>query len=139
MSGCLLDVNALVALVWDSHVHHAVIRGWFSKNGRQGWATCPITESGFVRVSSNPKVLPSPIGVETARGALTALRAVSGHQFLIDDVSITDDDVPRIVGHRQVTDAHLLTLARRRGFRLVTFDNALVKLAASHDVELLRI
>ncbi len=134
----LLDVNALVALAWDSHVHHATMRAWFAEHHAGGWATCPITESGFVRVSSNPKVLPSPIGVGAARGVLVALRAVAGHRFLVDDVSIGgDDDVPPIVGHRQVTDAHLLTLARRRGVALVTFDAALATLAGGHDVELL--
>jgi toxin-antitoxin system PIN domain toxin len=133
----LLDVNALVALAWDSHVHHVAIRRWFAANSSSGWATCPITESGFVRVSSNPKVLPSPLGVEAARTVLVALRAVEGHRFLTDDVSIGDPDFPRIVGHRQVTDAHLLTLARRRGTRVVTFDAALFALAEGRDVELL--
>jgi toxin-antitoxin system PIN domain toxin len=133
----LLDVNALVALAWDSHVHHATMRRWFAENGSSGWATCPITESGFVRVSSNPNVLPSPIGVDAARGVLSTLRAAGTHAFLVDDVSITEADVPRIVGHRQVTDAHLLTLARRRGTRLVTFDAALATLGEGPDVELL--
>jgi toxin-antitoxin system PIN domain toxin len=133
----LLDVNALVALAWNSHVHHTTIRTWFAANGARGWATCPITESGFVRVSSNPKVLPSPIGVEPARAVLSALRALDGHRFLADDVSIADADVPTISGHRQVTDAHLLALARRRGVRLVTFDAGVLSLAEGHDVELL--
>jgi len=133
----LLDVNALVALAWDSHVHHTTMREWFAANRSKGWATCPITESGFVRVSSNPKVLPSPIGVAAAREVLTALRAVEGHRFLVDDVSICDDDVAAIVGHRQVTDAHLLTLARRQGVALVTFDTALAVLAGGQGVELL--
>jgi uncharacterized protein len=133
----LLDVNALVALAWDSHVHHVCIREWFGANAAHGWATCPMTESGFVRVSTNPKVLPSPIGIADARRVLTGLRAADGHRFLSDDVSLTDDDVPTIVGHRQVTDAHLLTLARRRGVRLVTFDAAIASLAQGRDVELL--
>ncbi len=133
----LLDVNALVALAWDSHVHHAAMRRWFSTHGSRGWATCPATESGFVRVSSNPRVLPTAIGVEAARGVLAALRAARGHRFLADDVSIVEPDVPRLAGHRQVTDAHLLALARRRGVRLVTFDAAILTLAAGRDVELL--
>ena len=133
----LLDVNALVALAWDSHVHHARMRAWFETNAATGWATCPVSESGFVRVSSNPKVLPSPIGVVAARQVLAALRAVGAHQFLADDVSLTDADVPDISGYRQVTDAHLLTLARRRSVRLVTFDTALATLANGQDVELL--
>lgn len=134
----LLDVNALVALAWDSHVHHAAIREWFSTNRQDGWATCPVSESGFVRVSSNPKVMPHPIGVQTAIGVLAALRSIEGHVFLRDDVSLTDPDIPRLVGHRQVTDAHLLTLARRHEVRLVTFDPGIQGLADGRDVELLQ-
>jgi uncharacterized protein len=133
----LLDVNALVALAWDSHVHHAAMRQWFAAEGPKGWATFPITESGFVRVSSNPKALPSAIGIGAARGVLTALRDLAGHQFLVDEVSINDPDVPEVSGYRQVTDAHLLTLARRSGMRLVTFDAGIRALADGGDVELL--
>jgi len=133
----LLDVNALIALAWDSHVHHVAIRDWFTSKGADGWATCPITESGFVRVSSNPKVLPAAIGVEAAREVLKALRSQSAHRFLPDDVSIADPDFPELSGYRQVTDAHLLTLARRNGEVLVTFDAALHGLTDGRGVELL--
>jgi toxin-antitoxin system PIN domain toxin len=133
----LLDVNALVALAWDSHVHHAAMRKWFAAHGSSGWVTCPITESGFVRVSSNPKALPSAIGVGAARGVLTALRGLDGHRFLVDDVSILAPDVPQVAGYRQVTDAHLLTLARRSEMRLVTFDAGIPTLTDECDVELL--
>ncbi len=133
----LLDVNALVALAWDSHVHHAAIRAWFTANESAGWATCPITESGFVRVSSNPIVLPSAIGVDAVRGVLATLRARPDHRFLTDDVSMGDSDVPSIAGYRQVTDAHLLTLARRRGVRLVTFDSSILAMGDGNDVEVL--
>jgi uncharacterized protein len=133
----LLDVNALVALAWDSHVHHAQMREWFAEHSAGGWATCPLTESGFVRVSANPHVLPAPIGVASARSVLSALRARDSHRFLADDVSLSDGDVPRIAGYRQVTDAHLLTLARRRGVRVVTFDSGMLALSEGRDVELL--
>jgi toxin-antitoxin system PIN domain toxin len=133
----LLDVNALVALAWDSHVHHAAIRAWFAENGPAGWATCPITESAFVRVSSNPIVLPSALGVDAARRVLSALRIHPGHRFLADDVSMGDSDVPAIAGYRQVTDAHLLTLSRRRGVRLVTFDASILAMGDGNDVEVL--
>lgn len=134
----LLDVNALVALAWDSHIHHASVRSWMSAR-RDGWATCPLTESGFVRVSSNPKVLPSPIGIAAARAVLAALRGAEGHSFLADDVSQCDPDVPEVHGYRQVTDAHLLTIARRHQVRLVTFDAALAALSGRGDVELLSV
>ena len=135
----LLDVNALIALAWDSHVHHARMRAWFAQNSSRGWATCPLTESGFVRVSSNPKVLPVAVGIDAARAVLSALRALDAHRFLTDDVSLGDSDVPKITGHRQVTDAHLLTLARRRGVPLVTFDAGVLELGEGRDVELLRV
>lgn len=133
----LLDVNALVALVWDSHVHHAAMRAWFTANSSAGWATCPLTESGFVRVSSNPIVLPSAIGVDAARGVLSTLRAHPDHRFLTDDVSMGDSDVPPIAGYRQVTDAHLLTVARRHGVHLVTFDSSILAMGDGNEVEIL--
>lgn len=129
-------MNALVALAWDSHVHHAAIRSWFVAYAADGWATCAVSESGFVRVSSNPVALPSALSVQSARAVLTALRRAGSHRFLANDVSITDADVPPLAGHRQVTDAVLLTLARRNGVRLVTFDAGLLALGAD-AVELL--
>jgi toxin-antitoxin system PIN domain toxin len=135
----LLDVNALVALAWDSHVHHARMRAWFAESSSDGWATCPLTESGFVQVSSNPHVLPIAIGIDAARAVLSAFRALDAHHFLTDDVSLSDSDVPTITGYRQVTDAHLLTLARRRGVRLVTFDTGMLAMSKGRDVELLSV
>jgi len=134
----LLDVNALVALAWDSHVHHVAMRSWFGTHGRRGWATCAITESGFVRVSANPAVLPSPIAVRAAREVMAALRRSAGHRFLTNDVSITANDVPPVGRHRDVTDAVLLTVARRHGMRLVTFDAGIASVAGGRDVEVLR-
>jgi toxin-antitoxin system PIN domain toxin len=113
------------------------MRTWFAANGSHGWITCPLTESGFVRVSANPSVLPVALGIEEARSVLVALRAVEGHRFVADDVSLADADVPNVRGHRQVTDAHLVTLARRVGTRLVTFDAGVHAFADGHGVELL--
>lgn len=134
----LLDVNALVALAWDSHVHHGRMRAWWAAHDGP-WATCPVTESGFVRVSSNPKLLPAAIGVGEAREVLRHLRAAGQHRFLVDDVSLVDVDVPELHGHRQVTDAQLLVLARRHGIAVLTFDGGLAALAGPvGGVELLR-
>lgn len=133
----LLDVNALVALAWDAHVHHEAVSDWFDR--RCGpWATCAVSEAGFVRVSSNPAVLDGAISPETARGVLRDLRAVGTHRFLANDVSPTDPDFPVVASHRQVTDALLLTVARRAGLVLVTFDTGLGALAGRDGIELLR-
>jgi hypothetical protein len=83
--------------------------------------------------------MPSAIGVDSARAVLAGLRALDGHRFLSDDVSLADNDVPTIHGHRQVTDAHLLTLARRSDMSLLTFDTGVHVLAKGQDVELLRV
>jgi toxin-antitoxin system PIN domain toxin len=138
----LLDVNALVALAWDSHIHHGPVVAWFQahaegKLGPTEWYTCPVTESGFVRVSSNPRVLPVAIGVSEARQVLGTLRLHEGHRFLVDDVSLTDPDVPDLVGYRQVTDGHLITLARRQRVDLVTFDRSAAVLAGGRNITLL--
>lgn len=133
----LLDVNALVALAWDSHVHHHVIAEWFDREAASGWATCPTSESGFVRISSHRRILPVPASVPEAQAMLGGLRALGEHRFLVDDVSMVDDDVPSMMGHSQVTDAQLLTVARRHGAYLVTFDRGVAAMAAGREVTLL--
>jgi len=51
----LLDVNVLVALFDPNHTLHEPAHRWFETERESGWATCPITENGLVRVLSNPK------------------------------------------------------------------------------------
>jgi predicted nucleic acid-binding protein len=82
--------------------------------------------------------MPSAIGVDAARSVLSMLRALDGHGFLPDDVSLADEDIPTLGGYRQVTDAHLLTLARRNKMSLLTFDAGVQVLAQGRGVELLR-
>lgn len=82
-------------------------------------------------------MLTNAISVEEARSVLRALRQHEGHRFLRDDISLADPEIPRLTGHRQVTDAHLLALARRNKTRLLTFDAAAVKLARGGEAELL--
>lgn len=127
----LLDVNVLVALAWPNHVHHEAAHRWFAgRHKRDGWATCSLTEGGFVRVSSNP-ALPQARSPREALELLRRMVAIPGHHFWSDDVSLARDEVglaDRIVGHRQVTDAHLLRLAIRREGRLATFDRGVAEL-----------
>jgi len=128
-------VNVLVALAWPNHIHHRQAVGWFVENRDAGWATCPITEAGFVRVSSNARVLPEARTPSEARTLMAALRTKGTHHFWEDDVSVIDDPCgvfEGVVGHRQVTDAHLLTLAIRRGGALATFDRGIVTLTAAY-------
>lgn len=126
----------LVALAWPNHVHHGRALAWFREVREEGWATCPVTESGFVRVSSNSRVIPDARTPAEAIALLREIRRQPGHTFWGDDVSAADPDAEvfgRVVGYRQVTDAHLLTLAWRRGGRLATFDRGAKALAGPED------
>lgn len=128
----LPDVNVLVALSWPNHIHHARAIDWFERIKDDGWATCPVTESGFVRISSNSAVIPDARSVAETLQLLVQIREVEGHRFWTDDVSPADEEpdvFSRAVGYRQVTDAHLLTLAFRNGGVLATFDRGVPELA----------
>ncbi len=96
-----------------------------------------MSESGFVRVSANRRVLAHAISVDAARQVLRAMRTVGHHRFLPNDVSVVDGDVPSVAHHRGITDAVLLTVARRHELRLVTFDRGVSALAGGDGVELL--
>ena len=123
-----------MALAWPNHVHHSRALRWFAANREEGWATCPVTESGFVRVSSNVRVIPDARTPDQAIHLLRQISQLPGHTFWDDDVSPVDSDATafeQVVGYRQVTDAHLLTLAIRRGGSLATFDRGVGELAPS--------
>jgi hypothetical protein len=134
----LLDVNILVALAWPNHVHHSAAHAWFDEVGRSGFATCPVTQSGFVRVSSNSRAIPDARSPREAREILRRITALPGHTFWTDDVVIASSEHiawERLGSHAQVTDAHLLALALQRGGRLATFDRALADLAPEDSAE----
>jgi toxin-antitoxin system PIN domain toxin len=124
----LLDVNLLVALFDPDHVHHDLAHDWFANHRAAGWATCPLTENGLVRVLSNPKYESPIASVSAIVERLGKFRLSGHHRFWTDTVSLTDDTLfkPALVrGHRQLTDVYLLGLAVRHGGRLVTFDRAI--------------
>ena len=89
----LLDVNTLVALAWPNHIHHEAAHRWFAEQRDQGWATCPITESGFVRVSSNPAATPEARSPVEAIEVLRLMVAQPGHVFGSDGVSLATDEL----------------------------------------------
>ena len=124
----LLDVNVLLALFDPAHVHHDAAHVWFTAHRAERWATCPITENGFTRVLSNPAYPGRRTTVGDAVARLRELTRADDHSFWPDSVSLLDDDVvdPTFMGgHRDVTDAYLLSLAAANGGRLVTFDRSI--------------
>lgn len=127
----LLDVNVLIALLDAAHVHHASAMRWLDENIRHGWASCPLTQNGCVRILAQPNYPNSVPAVQAAARLREAVRTVH-HAFWPDDLSALDDDLfnwTHLLGSRQLTDAYLLALAVRHKGRFVTLDRR-VPLAA---------
>jgi uncharacterized protein len=132
----LLDVNVLIALAWPNHVHHELAQRWFESSARKAWATCPLTQLAFVRISSNPGIVAAAVSPRVAARLLAGITAQSGHEFwpdALDLAAVAGFSNLALVGHRQVTDAYLLALARSRGGRLATLDRGVADLVEAGE------
>lgn len=125
----LFDVNVVIALLDPTHIFHERAHDWWSENIESGWASCPLTENGVVRIMSNPnygsKVSFTP---DDLIGRLREFARRSDHEFWSDDISLRDGRIfatERIHGSRQLTDIYLLALSIKHGGRLVTFDSGI--------------
>ena len=126
MKRALLDINVLVALLDLDHVHHDRASNWLQREASSGWASCPLTQNGCVRIMSQPKY-PNPLPAHEVIERLRDATATSYHEFWTDDLSILDQSIvnqERIHGPKQVTDVYLLGLAVTHTGRFVTFDAA---------------
>ena len=127
-SATLLDVNVLIALFDPDHVHHEIAHDWFADHHKAGWATCPITENGFVRVLANPAYGSGVVRPLELIDRLSQLCASRHHVFWGHAVSVTDKTLFRashIASARQLTDIYLLGLATKMKGRLATFDRTI--------------
>lgn len=127
MTRALLDINVLLALLDSDHVDHGLAHDWLDDEIGAGWASCAITENGFVRIISQPRY-PSPISPAEAIDLLSRARERGHHAFWPCDISLLDAgivDRSRLHGPRQVTDAYLLALAMTHEGRFITFDRSL--------------
>lgn len=115
----LLDTNILLALAWENHTQHAVAHRWFATI--KAFATCPISESGFVRISINPKLGYSQ-NAEEAIQFLESLEKRVGHRFWPDDIPMTAL-AGQMKQNSQVTDFYLSALAKSKGGKLATLDS----------------
>ena len=123
MTVYLLDVNVLLALTDPMHVHHEAAHRWFSASGGRDWATCPITENGFVRIASHPNYPNRPGQVGAVLEILAQVREAPGHHFWTDSISILDALVAdSLITHAQITDVYLLALAVDHQGRVATLD-----------------
>lgn len=132
MKTALLDLNILTALLWPAHEHHAAAHRWFRGRANARWATCALTQLGFVRIVSNPAFSRDALSPAAAIGLLAENLAHPAHEFWTERLQVpgaVKGMEARLQGHRQLTDAYLLALAGRRKGLLATFDRGLRVLA----------
>jgi len=115
----LLDANTLTALLIGDHIHHEIVADWYASSGRK-YATCPFTENSLVRTLIRSRHSASEVG-----WLLVRLTADTRHEFWGDQLPYSAVPLTAVVGHRQVTDAYLVALARHRGSHLLTLDRGL--------------
>ncbi len=138
MTPYLLDTNVLIALLWPSHERHAMAVKWFTRHRAKGWATCPFTQAGFVRIVSNPAFSRDAVRPRDASQVLLANTAAKDHVFWSDDLPFAEAVAfagVRLMGHQQVTDAYLLGLAVHRGGVLATLDQRVSALTEPKGAE----
>ena len=133
----LLDVNVLIALFDPGHVSHEPAMTWFAKHATEGWASCPLTQNGCVRVMSSPSY-PNSKPVQVLVERLADACRERFHEFWADEPSLLDSgkfDATRIHGPRQITDVYLLALAVQHEGRFVTFDGRIPLQAVRHATD----
>ena len=132
MSRFLLDVNLLVALIDPAHVRHNHAHEWFAASGAVAWATCPLTENGVMRIVGHARYPNSPGTPAAVAELMAGWRALPGHEFWPDDLTLFDRRyirTDRLLDSAQVTDSYLLALAMMHGGKLATLDRRLVTAA----------
>jgi toxin-antitoxin system PIN domain toxin len=132
----LLDINVLIALLWPPHEAHARAQRWFAQNARHGWATCAMTQAGFVRIVSNPIFSRRAVSPRDALEVLSGSLQHPAHHFWTEDVGVTEALAQfgrRLLGHQQITDAYLLGLAIQKKGRLATLDASLSSLLSDQS------
>ena len=123
MTTYLLDINLLLALIDPMHIHYKLAHRWFAEKGQKAWATCPLTENGFVHIASHPNYPNRPGDVAAVLGVLRQLCEAPGHHFWTEDISIRDVVEPNaIITHVQITDVYLLGLAAHKKGKLASLD-----------------
>jgi uncharacterized protein len=130
----LLDANALIALGWPTHEHHPRMMNWFAQHARAGWATSAFTQSAFVRIVTQPAFSGRAIAVGEVAELLLRNTAHPKHRLVALDfgfAAVWAACSGGILGHRQITDAWLLTTAIRNRMKLLTFDSGIEQLLAN--------
>jgi uncharacterized protein len=129
----LLDVNVLVALAFPLHSSHRLAHSWFRREPDRLWATCPLTQAGFLRAASRA-LGGSRDAIRKALAGLERDCQNPGHEYWPVDADLRDlsnSQRSRLIGPNQIADMQLLLLAHRHRGQLATFDTGLRELASS--------
>jgi uncharacterized protein len=138
----LLDVNVLIALIDPAHVQHDKAHEWFAKSGKKGWATCPLTENGVLRIVGHARYPNSPGTPAAVAELMATFLAHAGHEFWPDNITLLNGKhahAARLLDSAQVTDSYLLALAASHGGKLATFDRQLVTDAVVNGLQSLHL
>jgi uncharacterized protein len=136
MAKYLLDVNVLLALAWPSHEFHAAAHRWWAGSRKQ-WATCALTELGFIRLSSNPRFSRDAVTPYEAAALLERLVALQRHEYWSELPHLRRDDLRRSTGHKQVNDFYLTKLAALHQAKVATFDARIQAITVPETLELI--
>lgn len=137
----LLDVNLLIALIWPEHAHHRIASRWLGNSNEQGFATCAMTESAFLRLIRNPLICPDGPTMKAALSILDQIHLMPGYSYIETMPSPLEPVFKKLIsltqGYRQIPDAYLLGVAAHNGIKLATLDSKLVDTFGTEHIELI--
>ena len=142
MSSYLLDTNVLIPLLWPMHSEQGKVRSWFKVHAAKSFATCSLTQAGFLRITSSPAIVGERYALCDARELLMDFTRWPGHSFWPTTISYFEATAPferRMHGPKQITDGYLLGIARHHGGKLATLDKAVKSLAGPEFSDLVEL
>ena len=142
MTHYLLDTNVLIPLLWPLHTEQASLRRWFRANAEASFATCSLTQAGFLRITCSSAITGERFTLSDARALLLDFTKWPGHTFWPTTMSYFEATAPferRMYGPKQITDAYLLGIAKHHGGKLATLDTAVKSLAGPEFSDLVEL
>jgi hypothetical protein len=142
MTRYLLDTNVLIPLLWPKHTGQAKVRAWFTKNAAKSFATCSLTQAGFLRITCSPFITGERFSLSDAQDLLLDFIRWPGHAFWPTPISYFEATAPfkrRMHGPKQITDGYLLGIAKHHGGKLATMDKAVKSLAGPEHRDLVEL
>ena len=142
MNSYLLDTNVLIPLLWPKHTEQTRTRAWFTAHAANSFATCSLTQAGFIRITTTLTITGERYALADASELLRSFTRWPGHAFWPTTISYFEAAAPfqrRMQGPKQITDSYLLGIARHHGGKLATLDKAIKSLAGPEFADLVEL